>query len=308
VKYNGRGLDVNVAVFHQLFDDFQLNTFNGIAFEVENINSCSEDLNGADTDNSSATGACTGKVRSGVRSAGVEFEVFSRPLPNVTFNIGGAYARTRYRHNLVGASGEPISNQLFQLPGRQLSNAAEFTMTSSLGWTPPIGSSGMHGLFYIDWRHMSTFNTGSDLDLEKVQDNFNVFNARVGLRGPNERWAVELWANNLFNKDFIQVAFDAPLQGSGTIRGVQRGFTSRATQLFGAFLGEPRTYGLTLRGKFGAEPRRVEEAPLPPPPPPPPPQMQNCPDGSVVVMGAACPVPPPPPPPPPPPAPEPERG
>jgi outer membrane receptor protein involved in Fe transport len=34
-KYNGRGFDVNVAAFHQSFDDFQLNLFNGIAFEVE---------------------------------------------------------------------------------------------------------------------------------------------------------------------------------------------------------------------------------------------------------------------------------
>ena len=40
-KYNGRGIDVNVALFHQEFKDFQLNTFNGINFVVENINSCS---------------------------------------------------------------------------------------------------------------------------------------------------------------------------------------------------------------------------------------------------------------------------
>ena len=108
----------------------------------------------------------------------------------------------------------------------------------------------MHGLFYVDWRHMSKLNTGSDLDLEKVQDQFNVFNARIGLRGPNDRWAVELWGQNIFNQDFIQVAFDAPVQGSGTTRGVNAGFYPRSTQLFGAFLGEPRTWGLTLRGNF----------------------------------------------------------
>ena len=44
--------------------------------------------------------------------------------------------------------------------------------------------------------------------------------------------------------------------------------------------------------------------------PPPPPATQACPDGSVVEMGAACPVaaPPPPPPPPPPPTERGERG
>jgi hypothetical protein len=159
----------------------------------------------------------------------------------------------------------------------------------------------MSGLFYIDGRHMSAFNTGSDLDIEKVQEGFNVFNARVGLRGPNNNWAVELWAQNVFNEDFLQVAFDAPLQGSGTTRGVQQGFYGRSTQLFGAFLGEPRTYGLTLRAKFAPAARMPELAP-PPPPPPPPPAMQTCPDGSMIEATATCPVPPPPPPPPPPPA------
>ena len=46
VKYNGSGIDVNVAVFRQLFRDFQLNTFNGLNFVVENVNSCEDDLAG----------------------------------------------------------------------------------------------------------------------------------------------------------------------------------------------------------------------------------------------------------------------
>ena len=109
----------------------------------------------------------------------------------------------------------------------------------------------MRGLVYVDARHMSHLNTGSDLDIEKIQDAYTVVNARVGLRGPDDRWAVELWAQNLFDNDNMQVAFDAPLQGSGTRRAVDAGFIPRSTQLFGAFLGEPRTWGITLRGKWG---------------------------------------------------------
>ncbi|MEA1072579.1 TonB-dependent receptor [Sphingomonas sp. LY160] len=305
-KYNGRAIDVNVAAFRQSFGDFQLNTFNGIAFEVENVNSCSDDLNGADTDNSALTGACTGKVRNGVRSTGVEVEIFSRPLPNVNLNLGGVFANTKYRTDLVGADGEALSPQLFQLSGRRMSNSTKYSGTASLSWTPPIGSSGLKGLFYVDGRYMSRFNTGSDLDIEKVQKAFTVVNARVGVRGPDNMWAVELWANNVFNKDFLQVAFDAPLQGSGTIRGVQQGFYPRSTQLFGAFLGEPRTYGLTFRAKFAAPPPMPALEPAPPPPPPPP-ATQTCPDGSVILATDVCPPPPAPPPPPPPP-PAPERG
>jgi hypothetical protein len=92
--------------------------------------------------------------------------------------------------------------------------------------------------------------------------------------------------------------FNAPLQGSGTRAGVDRGFYPAATTLFGAFLAEPRTFGVTLRGRLGfARPEPVEYVP-PPAPPPPPPAMQTCPDGSSVAADAACPPPPPPPPPP----------
>jgi iron complex outermembrane recepter protein len=84
MKYNGRGFDVNVALFHQLFRDFQLNTFNGLNFVVENINACKDDLGGADADNDPATGACPGGTRAGVRSQGVEIEAFTRPMPSST--------------------------------------------------------------------------------------------------------------------------------------------------------------------------------------------------------------------------------
>ncbi|MEO8546807.1 MAG: TonB-dependent receptor [Sphingomicrobium sp.] len=304
-KYNGRGIDLNVALFQQEFKNFQLNTFNGLNFIVENINACSEDLGGADTDNSAATGACTGKLKPGVRSRGLEVELFTRIIPEVALNLGGTFVQTKYRDNLVGADGRALTNALFQLPGRRVSNSAGAAVTGSAAWTPRLGSGGLHGLLYADFRYQSKINTGSDLDLEKVQKAFTVVNARIGVRGPDQAWAVELWAQNLFNKNYMQVAFDAPIQGSGTERGVEQGFYARSTQLYGAFLAEPRTYGLTLRAKFGPS-RAAPPAYEPPPaPPPPPPATQTCADGSVILATDACPLPPPPPPPPPP---EPERG
>ena len=304
-KYNGRGFDANLAVFQQSFQDFQLNLFNGIAFEVDTVNSCDEDLNGADTDNSGLTGACAGKLKSGVRSRGVEVEIFTRPFRDLTVNLGGIYANTRYRKNLVGANGDATSAQLFQLPGRRLSNSAAFTATGSIGWTPAIGGSGLRGLIYVDARRSSQFNTGSDLDREKMQSSYTVVNGRVGIRGPNQAWAVELWAQNLLDKDYKQVAFDAPLQGSGTVRGVEAGFYPRSTQLFGAFLAEPRTYGLTLRARIS--PPKAVPAAFVAPPAPPPPATQTCPDGSVILATELCPAIPEPVAPPPPVA-IPERG
>jgi hypothetical protein len=234
-------------------------------------------------------------------------------MTDVNFNFGATIAETRYRKNLVGAGGRPLATALFQLPGRRVSNAAGLSLTSSLSWTPPIGSSGMRGLFYVDARHQTEFNTGSDLDIEKIENGFTTVNARLGLRGPDQAWGIELWAQNLFNAKVKQIAFDAFLQGNCTERGADNGFcsptfgTTRSNQLFGVFLGEPRMYGLTLRGKLGATRAAppVEVAPPPPPPPPAAPATQTCSDGSVILATDSCPLPPPPPPPP---APEPERG
>ncbi len=303
-KYNGRAVDVNVALFRQLFSDFQLNTFNGVNFEVANINSCKDDLGGADTDNSIVTGACSGKTKAGVKSRGVEFEMFTRPITDVTFNVGVTLADTKYRDNLVGKNGTPLSPALFQLPGRRVSGSSLWTVTSALGWTPRIGSSGVRGLFYIDMRKQSHVNTGSDLDYEKLEDGYTVFNGRIGLTGPDKAWGVELWANNLFKENYLQVAFDAFAQGSGTQRGVEQGFYPRSNQLFGAFMADPRTFGLTLKGRFRPAPAPAAEYVAPPPPPAPAPATQTCADGSVILATDSCPLPPAPPPPPP----APERG
>ena len=65
------------------------------------------------------------------------------------------------------------------------------------------------------------------------------------------------------------------------MRGVEAGFYPRSTQLFGAFLAEPRTYGLTLRARIS--PPKAAPAEFVAPPAPVPPATQTCPDGSVIL-------------------------
>jgi outer membrane receptor protein involved in Fe transport len=67
-----------------------------------------------------------------------------------------------------------------------------------------------------------------------VQDALTLVNARLGIGAQNKRWMLEAWAQNLTNEKYYQVVFDATLQ-TGTLD---------------AFLGAPRTYGITLRAQF----------------------------------------------------------
>lgn len=251
-KYATGPFSVSLSAFRSDFSNFQLNTFNGTVFLVQTINGCSADLGGADRDLSNATGACAaGDVGYGVRAEGFELEASLVPARNFRMAAGLTYANTSYRNNLVGnKSGAPLDAALRKLPGDNLSNAPELVATSSITWTPEIGSSGLTGLFYIDGRLTGDYNTGSDLFPQKEQDGYAIFNARIGIRGPDEAWSLELWGQNIFNQDYAQVAFNTPFQAGGASAQFTDPQFPGGRQLFSHFLAEPRTYGITLRGKF----------------------------------------------------------
>ena len=254
-KYATGPFSVSLAAFRSDFSNFQLNTFNGTVFLVQSINGCKGDLVGgpdSDTDTSAATGACAaGDVSWGVRTEGVEIETQINPTADLNLTAGLTYADTRYRDDLVGSSaGAPLDPALRKLPGDNLSNAPEYVVTGSIAWTPAIGGNGLSALFYFDGRYTSQFNTGSDLFPQKEQDDFAVFNARIGLRGPDLKWSVELWGQNIFNEDFAQVAFNSPFQaGTASAPFVDPQFPG-GRQIFSHFLGEPRTYGITARFNY----------------------------------------------------------
>ena len=144
-KYQTRQFGVSVAAFRQEFTNFQLNTFNGSVFLVQNINACKDDLGGADRDNSAATGACASdRTKPGVVAKGVEIEANLSPVRDLTATVGLTYADTSFANNLIGnEDGTPLDPALRLLPGDNMSNAPEIVATSSLSWTPPIGDSGM---------------------------------------------------------------------------------------------------------------------------------------------------------------------
>ncbi|MDP8993781.1 MAG: TonB-dependent receptor [Pseudomonadota bacterium] len=270
LKYTRRNFIFNVAAFHQLFSSFQLNTFNGSVFLVQNVNGCGAALGNttfnnismpADQDPSPATGRCDpDDVEAGVLSTGVELEAAFYPRRDLQLTGGITWANTRYRDDLVGRdTGAPLDPSLFLLPGDNLSNAPEFVVTSSITWTPRLGAGGLTGLVYVDQRTTSDYNTGSDLFPEKEQDGYTIVNARIGIRGPEQQWALELWAQNLFDVDYQQVAFNTPFQGSMSRAHVQRWGApvgpnpvnaATANQLFSSFLAEPRTFGVTGRFRF----------------------------------------------------------
>ena len=92
----------------------------------------------------------------------------------------------------------------------------------------------MEGRFNIGAKWLSEYNTGSDLDAEKMQDAYAVMNARIGIGSRDRKWQLELWGMNILDEDYVQVGFDGPLQAVGSPS------PGDPMNTYNAFLGAPR--------------------------------------------------------------------
>jgi len=257
-KLHRKIFDLNIALFSQRFRNFQLNSYTGTNFIVSNVRGCTAPLGNKDADAVAGNSACA-DTEAGVRSRGVEVDATLRMAADLVLTGGFAYADTRYAKDIAG-SPDPLTGDnsippvLFLLPGSRLSNAPLSTVTGSARWTPAVGQT-LQALAYLGVRYQSRINTGSDLLTEKVQKGFALFDARLGVGSDDQRWRVELWTHNLFDVTYKQVAFSEPLQGGGSAglpgtAAAVMAFGTTSSQLFGAFLGEPRTFGVTVRRQF----------------------------------------------------------
>jgi iron complex outermembrane recepter protein len=209
-QWAGDSLLLNGALFYQDYTNFQLNTFTGLQFIVTSLPQ--------------------------VVSQGVDVDMlWYTPLPQLTLQGGVTYAETTI---------EDFGTSLaFFRPERQddtLSFAPDLSASLLATFAQPIGSFLLHSS--IGAKYTSEYNTGSNLDPRKIQEAFTLVNARLGFGSKDQSWMVELWAQNVTDEEYFQVAFDATLQGSST--------GPTPTSMIDAFLGAPRTYGVTARFKF----------------------------------------------------------
>jgi iron complex outermembrane receptor protein len=206
-----RTLRLNASIFDQKYTNFQLNTFNGLVFVVSSIRN--------------------------VDSKGAEFDTtWATPLSGLSLSAGVTYAFTNITNfggpDVVALFAPDIATPLHRLNDR-LSFAPLWSGVASATYTVPFSSS-LEFHANVNDKYNSSYNTGSDLDPQKLQGGYGLLGARLGLGAPGGKWAVDIWGANLTNKYIYQVAFDAPFQPNQ----------------IDAFLADPRTFGITARVKF----------------------------------------------------------
>ena len=210
----GGNLLINATLFHQTYEDFQLNSFLGTSFVVRSIPE--------------------------VVSQGIDTEVlWNTGFDGLSFQGGVTYADTRYGDEVPGPDFVEPAGALYKLPGSRISFAPLWSTSGAVTYEWGFGAD-LVGRFNLGAKYMSEFNTGSDLDVEKVQEGYTVVNARLGFGARDRSWMVELWGLNITDEEYVQVGFDAPLQNVSPVPG--NPFNS-----YNAFPGAPATYGVTLR-------------------------------------------------------------
>jgi iron complex outermembrane receptor protein len=204
-----RTVRLNASLFDQQYRNFQLNTYTGLQFVVSTVRR--------------------------LESKGAELDAdWATPLSGLSLSGGVVYAFTNITE--FGES-QPLfaPNQATTLNrlNNRLSFAPLWSGVASATYTVPLSAS-LQFHANVNEKYSSSYNTGSDLDPRKLQGAYGLLNARLGIGAPDGKWTVEIWGNNLADKLFYQVAFDAPFQ----------------YEQIDAFLGDPRTFGITFRTKF----------------------------------------------------------
>jgi len=193
-------LQISSALFYSDFQDFQLVEFDGATFSVSNA--------------------------AEVSSTGVELDMVWLPTAGLTVTLGATYVNTEFEEN------PGVNRQGETLEGKRVPFAPEWAATGSVLYEYDFDNLTAFGA--MSAKYLDDHNTDPKLDEQTEVGSYTVVNGRLGLRTPNARWEVALWANNLFDEDYHQSLFDTALQEAS----------------WSSFRGMPRTYGASVKYQY----------------------------------------------------------
>ncbi len=229
-KFLDNAVTLNIAGFYEEFTDFQVLEFTGAQFQTFNVPRA--------------------------LSKGVEIESVIQPSDNFTINAALTYTDAEYPDDCAGTQTN-VPN-VATLCGNSLTNAPELVAIAGATYSKDFGSN-LNFFYNAQLRMESDRRTSTQATVVPnaaaiaaaggnlqaaiaasplvpfdVQDGNVQINMRAGIGAQDQRWGLEFFVNNLTDVNTRGVTINTVLRG-----------TSRS-----AFLQNPRTYGVTLRGKF----------------------------------------------------------
>ncbi len=219
-RFFDNAVTANLAIFKEDFTDFQVLEFTGTRFQTFNVPKAT--------------------------SKGFELETTIRPDDNFSVNAALTYVDAAYPNDCDGGTATEIN--VLNLCGETLTNAAQITAITGATYSNTIGDNlkfFLNGQVKLESDSRTStqatalpttaagVGTTAKLPFD-IQDGNVKVNLRAGLSTANDSIGIELWAQNVFDEPTRGVTFNTTLR----------------TGSHSAFILEPRTIGVTLRGKF----------------------------------------------------------
>ncbi|MBH3340596.1 TonB-dependent receptor [Pseudomonas mendocina] len=167
-----------------------------------------------------------------VRLRGIEVDGRVQLAPEIGWRLGLALSDARYR-SFENAPCPPESGAVScDLSGKQLFNAPRWSLSTGVDYRRPLDD-GLELFGALDYSWRSGYYGVLERGTGSYQSAYGLTDLRLGIGQLDQRWAVELWARNLFDQEYAN-AFYATL-GSGD---------------YGLLPGAPRSLGVTLRARY----------------------------------------------------------
>lgn len=171
-----------------------------------------------------------------VRSKGIEIDMQGRLSDNLSIYGAMAYTDAKLIEFPATACPLELSNQnTCNLSGYPIAGIPKWSASFGGEFKQPVTVFDAPSEAYLgfDYSYRSEVNNGG-YSAATLLDPLNLVNARLGIRAANRRMDASLWVKNLFDKQY----FSDVAVGAGN------------TGLLTAQLGDPRTYGVTMRFHF----------------------------------------------------------
>ena len=213
-------LTLNLTLYRMNISGFQDRAFDGTSFTVRNAGN--------------------------LRHQGFEFDGVAKPMRNLSLFASVAYLDSEFTDypNAANLPGLPGTQDL---EGEAATFAPKWSGRVGFDWTGNFGSGYSwdlnSNLSFVSKQFGGLVN---DANPQTIIDSYATLGARATLNGPDDRWSVALFGNNLTNKQYeagnLYQFLDAPL---GLRNGVFPGST--AVRRLHA---DPRTYGVSATFRY----------------------------------------------------------
>ena len=219
----------NLTFFRTEIDDFQDRQFDGVSFIVQNAGE--------------------------LRQQGIELDIQARPVDQLYAVLGVSYLDSEFQRfpdatplPAVIASGSLTPQDL---AGERNHFSPKWQLSMVAEWTDSLANTNWSWFVRGEYQFVDDQNVGAETNQnpQSLQESYGLFNAKLGLRGPADKWELSAFVKNAGDEGYCQTIFNQPIGTTlGLVNPAILGGDDGGMQR--CVLGTPRTFGVEASYRF----------------------------------------------------------